>query len=124
VTRKVLVEASVVARLKQHNNKASRLFVDLMEVYNRNQKKVFGFSAGPLHDPITIAYLIHPDLLDVVHAHGTIDISHGPSYGRTNIDIFDYRHQAKNMHVAVDVDVQGIWNLMDRVFAMYSEVAD
>lgn len=119
VTRKVLVEKQVVESIKTYENKASKLFVDLMEVYNQNQQKVFGFSAGPLHDPMTIAYLIQPELFKIAHVYANIDISHGPSYGRTNIDIFDYRHLEKNMYVAVDVHVDGFWTLFKDVINMY-----
>jgi ribosylpyrimidine nucleosidase len=119
VTRKVLVEKPIIERMRKHHNKASKLFVDLMEVYNQNQRKVFGFSAGPLHDPITIAYLIQPSILKLTHVNCEIDISHGPSYGRTNIDMFDYRHRPKNMYVASDVDVDAFWDLMEETIKMY-----
>ncbi|MDA3931212.1 MAG: nucleoside hydrolase [Tenericutes bacterium] len=113
VTRKVLVLPKIVDRMSKINNRASRLFVDLMKVFNENQRKVFGFPGGPLHDPVTIAYLIDGNLLTINHMHCTIDISHGPSYGRTNCDVFDYQHEVKNTYVATDIDVEKFWNIIE-----------
>ncbi|QWC00241.1 nucleoside hydrolase [Mycoplasmatota bacterium] len=114
VTRKVLVLPEIVDRMEKINNHASKLFVDLMKVFNENQRKVFGFPGGPLHDPVTIAYLINPDILTIEHMHCSIDISHGPSYGRTNCDVFDYNHLEKNTYVATDIKVDMFWDLIEK----------
>ena len=37
-----------------------------------------------------------------------VDISHGPSYGRTNVDMFDYLKQEKNCFVAIDIDSENM----------------
>lgn len=113
VTRQVLVLPEIIERMRPYSNKSSKLFVNLMNVFNENQKKVFGFAGGPLHDPITIAYLIDPSILDFKYLHCDIDISRGPSYGRTNCDIFDYLHKEKNTYVAVDVNVDKFWYIIE-----------
>lgn len=95
VTRKVLVLPDIIERMESINNKASLLFTKLMKVYNINQHKVFDIEAGPLHDPVTIAYLIDPSILKLEYVHCDIDISHSSSYGRTNCDIFNYNHLEK-----------------------------
>ncbi|MFP4478724.1 MAG: nucleoside hydrolase [Candidatus Izemoplasmatales bacterium] len=113
VTRKVMVLPAIVERMAKINNQSSRLFVDLMKVFNENQEKVFGFPGGPLHDPVTMAYLIEPSLLTIQHMHCTIDISHGPSYGRTNCDVFNYQDKEFNTYVATDILVDKFWKLIE-----------
>lgn len=120
VTRKVLVLPEVIARMERISNLASVLFADLMRVFNENQKKVFGFAGGPLHDPVTIAYLIDPSVCQMKHVHCEIDISRGSSYGRTNCDIFDYLKLPKNAYVAVDIDVEKYWNIIEQGIKAYS----
>lgn len=120
VTRQVLVLPEIVSRMEKIGNKASDLFVKLMKVFNENQKKVFGFEGGPLHDPVTIAYLLDRSLLDVRHVHCEIDISHGPSYGRTNCDVFDYMHKEKNTYVAMGIDVEKFWNIIEQGIRRYN----
>ena len=121
VTRKVLVLPSVVERMEKVNNHASDMFTQLMNVFNINQKRVFGFEGAPLHDPVTIAYLIDPSLLEVKHVHCEIDIDHGFSYGRTNCDMFDYLGLPKNTYVANRVDVDRFWDLVEEALKAYSK---
>jgi len=113
VTRKVLCYPNIVERMRKINTRASKLFCDLMETFNHNQKKIFGYEGGPLHDPLTIASLIDENLLTFKHVHTEIDLSHGPSYGRTNCDLFNYLQKDKNSYVSVDVDVDRFWNIIE-----------
>ena len=119
VTRKVKVFSHIIDRMEKVNNRASDLFVKLMRVFNDNHKKVFGFDGSPLHDPVTIAYLMNPDLLEVKHLHCEIDISHGTSYGRTNCDIFDYLKKEKNTYVAMDIDAEMFWDIVEESLKRY-----
>ena len=113
VTRQVKVLAPIVQRMTTLNTKKSHLFVKLMEAFNENQKMVFGLEGGPLHDPVTIAYLMDPTVLKTKHVSLEIDLSKGPSYGRTNCDMFDYLKQPKNAYVATHIDVDKFWNLIE-----------
>ena len=113
VTRKVIVTPEVVDRMEKINNKASDMFVKLMRVFNENQRKTFGVAAGPLHDPATIASIIDKNLIKWQKMNVVIDISHGPSYGRTNCDIFDYLHAPHNAYVAMDIDVNKYWDIIE-----------
>lgn len=113
VTRKVLVLPKIIDRMKKINNKASNLFVKLMEVFNENQQKTFGLEAGPLHDPVTIVSLIDENVVKFQKMNVTIDLSHGESYGRTNCDVFDFLKKEKNCYVAIDIDVEKYWNIIE-----------
>lgn len=119
VTRKVLVVDEVVDRMAKINNKASDMFVKLMKVFNENQRKTFGVKAGPLHDPATIASLIDEKVITYQKMNVEIDISHGPSYGRTNCDVFDYLHAPHNAYVAMDIDVDRYWNIIEEAIKRY-----
>ncbi|MFW5838676.1 MAG: nucleoside hydrolase [Bacillota bacterium] len=119
VTRQVLVTQDIVHRMDKLNTKASDLFVKLMNVFNENQRKVFGFDGGPLHDPVTIAYLIEPKILELAHVHCDIDISHGTSYGRTNCDLFGYLCLPKNTFVAKAINKKQFWDLIETSLKSY-----
>jgi len=113
VTRQVQVLEPIIERMDKLNTKKSLLFVKLMKAFNQNQKKVFGLPGGPLHDPVTIAYLIDPTVLTTKHVSLDIDLSKGPSYGRTNCDMFGYLKRPKNAYVATHIDVDKFWNLIE-----------
>ncbi len=120
VTRKVMVLPEIISRMEIINNKASLLFPQLMLAFNRNQKKVFGLPGGPLHDPLPIVYLIDPEVCELRFVHCDIDISRGPSYGRTNCDLFGYLKMPENTYVAVNVDVQKYWNIIEACLKKYN----
>jgi ribosylpyrimidine nucleosidase len=121
VTREVLVHHSIIERMDQVDNKASRFFHDLMITFNANQKKVFGWpDGGPLHDPVTIVSLLDTKCVTYQAMNVTIDVSGGPSYGRTNCDRYDYLHLPKNAFVATAIDVPAYWDVIEKGLRLYS----
>ena len=120
VTRKVLCSKQVVERMAKINNMTSDLFVKLMSVFNANQAKTFNnFVGGPLHDPVTIASLIDDKIVRWQKMNVTIDLTHGPSYGRTNCDMFDYLKLPHNCEVAMDIDVNKFWDIIEEGIRNY-----
>lgn len=119
VTRKVLCYPSIVERMEQIDNKASKLFCDMMRFFIKAQHDTYGWEGAPLHDPTTIAYLIDPSLVTLNECHTDIEIRSNQSYGRTNCDIFHLTDEVKNTSVAVDIDVDGFWDLVERCIKMY-----
>ncbi len=117
VTRKVLCYPEIVERMERVGTGASKLFVDLMGHFCKTQKEVFGYDGGPLHDPVTIAYLIEPELIKTQQMNVTIEIKGENSYGRTNCDTFDFLGKPATADVAMDINVEGFWNLIERELA-------
>lgn len=121
VTRKVLCYPNIVERMGKVGNKASQLFVDLMAHFCKSQKEVFGWEGGPLHDPCTIAWLIDPTVITTKPMNAQVDIRSTSSYGRTNCDFFGYQKLPATADVAVDVDVEKFWNIVEDTLKLYSE---
>lgn len=119
VTRKVLCYPEIVERMGKIENRASKLFVDLMGHFCKTQKEVFGWEGGPLHDPVTLAYLIDSSVLKVKPMNVRIDIRSTESYGRTNCDIFDYLHLPHTANVAMDIDVERFWDIIEENIRLY-----
>ena len=118
VTRKVLCTPAVVERMAKADNRASCLFVDLMAHYCRRQKEIFGLEGGPMHDPVTIAYLLDPDVIAVKPMNVQIDLG-GQSYGRTNCDVSGYLGLPENADVAVDIDAARFWDILEAGIRRY-----
>ncbi|MCI9331243.1 MAG: nucleoside hydrolase [Oscillibacter sp.] len=121
VTRKVLCYPEIVERMAKVQNRASRLFVDLMGHFCKTQKEVFGWEGAPLHDPVTIASLLDPALTVTKPMNVRVDLSHGDSYGRTNCDVFHYLGLPATADVAVDIDVSRFWDIIEEGLRRYSE---
>lgn len=119
VTRKVLCYPSIIERMEKIETKSSELFAELMKFFNKSQKEVFGWEGGPLHDPVTVAYLIDPTLLTVKHVFTEIDIRSTQSYGRTNCDFFGNSGKSPNSFISVDIDVEKFWNIIEEGIRNY-----
>ena len=119
VTRKVLCYPAIVERMGKIGNEASRLFVDLMGHFCRTQKEIFGWEGGPLHDPVTIAYLIDPSVLPTKPMNTQIDIRSVQSYGRTNCDHFGYMGMPATADVAIDIDAGRFWDIVEEGLRRY-----
>lgn len=120
VTRKVLCLPSIMERMAKTQNKASKLFIDLMTFFNKSQNEVFGWAGGPLHDPVTIAYLIDPSVLTTKEMFTQIDIRSEQSYGRTNCDYFNYFKKKPNSNVSIDIDVEKFWDIIEEGIKAYN----
>ncbi len=120
VTRKVLCVPDVVDRMAKIDNRAGNLFVDLMRFFNKTQHQVFGWEGGPLHDPVTIASIVAPEVLTTKPMHVEIDHRSIQSYGRTNADVFGYLHKTPNVDVATDIDVDRFWDIVEAGIRNYS----
>ncbi|MBQ6274989.1 MAG: nucleoside hydrolase [Oscillospiraceae bacterium] len=121
VTRKALCYPEIVERMGRIGNPVSELFVALMDHFCKTQKAIFGWEGGPLHDPVTIASLIDPQLLTLKPMNVQIDIRSAQSYGRTNCDFYGYLRLPPTADVAVDIDVPRFWDIVERGLRRYSE---
>ncbi len=72
-----------------------------------------------MHDPLTIAWLINPDVLTLKPMHCQVDIRGTDSYGRTNCDFFNYQKKEPNVNVAVDVNVPLFWDIIEEGIRRY-----
>ncbi len=66
-------------------------------------KKYENFDGCALHDPLTLATLIAPELLTFEEHHVDVDISGGVSNGNTFADLMKVSKKPVNMRVAMDV---------------------
>lgn len=119
LTRQASATKEVVEKIKSLNNKASKLFVDLMEFFAASQKNVFGWSAPPVHDPTTIAYIIDPECIEVKPMFCEIELWSERSYGRTLCDYFGILKKEPNVDVAVKLDFDKFWNLVYENLKLY-----
>lgn len=90
-----------------------------IDYFGDRYREVFGFAGPPLHDPITVAELIHPGLVRTEPMHVEIDLSGGPSYGRTLCDRLHATGKPTNADVGVGIDVDAFWDILVDAIATY-----
>lgn len=101
-THKCILEQSHVEELLKIQSPISRFISDAVDDYMK-----FSFERGQkgcaLHDPLTLAAIIAPDLLTLKEYYVDVDISGGVSMGNTFADFFNLTKKPANMKVAMDV---------------------
>ncbi len=113
VTHKCLLLQKHVDRLMQISSPISRFIRDAMEVYLKYSFEL-GYSGSALHDPLTLATIIQPDLLTLKEYYVDVDISGGVSMGKTFADILNVTKKNANMKVAMNVRGEGFVELFLR----------
>lgn len=103
VTYKCLLSAADVKRLNKIDSPIARFVRDATSVYMDFYKKYEGFDGCALHDPLTLATIIAPELLTIEEHYIDVDIAGGVSMGNTFADFMKVSKKPANMKVALDV---------------------
>jgi purine nucleosidase len=102
VTHKCLIKQEHVDRLLKINSPVTRFIKEAIDVYLKASLEL-GYEGCALHDPLTLATIIAPELLTLKEYYVDVDISGGVSMGKTFADIFNVTKKPANMKVAMNV---------------------
>jgi inosine-uridine nucleoside N-ribohydrolase len=105
VTHRALIRDAHTEQMRSAG-KVGAVVAELMDFYSRFHKARYADLGGsPMHDPVCVAHLIDPTLMDVREAYIEVDCTTGPSWGRTNVDRRGREHfPSPNAKVGVDID--------------------
>ena len=110
VTHQALVTPDVVARLEALGGELGPVCAELMTFFASTYRTLFGFEAPPLHDPVAVARVIDPSLVECVDAHVAIEVSGEYTRGATVVDLHGHLGRTPNAKVAVGLDVPRFWD--------------
>lgn len=91
----------------------------LLEFFAEHHLERYGWDGGALHDPLTVAWLLKPELFQTQALHVEIDTTEGPSAGRTVADVWRVTGKAPNADVAIKVDADGFFDLLVERMRIY-----
>lgn len=84
----------------------------LLAFFAEHHRERYGWDGGALHDPLTVAWLLRPELFQTRPMHVEIDMSGGPSLGRTVADVWGVTGRPPNAQVMTQVDADGFFALL------------
>lgn len=102
VTHQSLLKQEHIDRLMKIKSPISRFIKDAVEVYFKFSYER-GFAGCALHDPLTLATVIAPELLTLKEYFVDVDHSGGVAMGKTFADVFGVTKKPANMKVAMQV---------------------
>lgn len=102
VTHRAMLSVARAEALRE-TGRAGSVVADLHAFYRRFHAQVYGHDDTPVHDALAVASVIQPDLITTEHLPTEVDVTLGPSRGRTVVDRLRRTGREPNAHVAVDV---------------------
>jgi purine nucleosidase len=102
VTHRCWMKREDVDRLMKISSPISRFIKDMMDVYLPVSLE-YGYPGSALHDPLTLATIIAPELLTLKEYYVDVDISGSVSMGKTFADVRHLMKKPANMKVAMEV---------------------
>jgi inosine-uridine nucleoside N-ribohydrolase len=120
VTHRALIHDEHTERLRG-SGEVGRVVAEIVDFYAQFHRRRYPDLAGsPMHDPVCIAHLIDPGLMQIAPAQIDVDCTQGPSRGRTNVDVRGREHFGPpNATVGVGIDGDAFAELVvDRIAAL------
>ena len=102
VTHQCWMSQEDVNRLQKIASPISQFIKDMMDVY-LPVSLGYGYPGSALHDPLTLATIVAPELLTFKEYFVDVDISGGVSMGKTFADVLHLTKKPANMKVATGV---------------------
>lgn len=125
VTYKCLLTTDDVERLNKIDSPIARFVRDATATYMEFYLKYEGFKGCALHDPLTLATIIAPEIFSFENHYVDVDISGGISTGKTFADFMKVAKQPANIKVALDVRGRDFVELfIERMEALSRSIAN
>lgn len=105
VTNKARLSFEDIEKIERMNGKISKVVAPLLKFFANANKEFFGFDGAPIHDALTIAYLIDETILKLKNYFVDIETFGELTRGRTVVDVYNVLGKNKNALVAVEVDI-------------------
>ena len=112
VTHQALATPDVLARIAALDAPLARICVDLLTFFAGSYRRVFGFAAPPLHDPVAVARVIDPAIVTRVQANVAIELAGTHTRGATVVDLHQVTGHPPNAQVAVGLNTSRFWDLI------------
>lgn len=114
VTMQVLVEQPQFAELDTIRTPLGRLVLDWLAFYEKLHRGSMGVG-GALHDPLALAVVIDPTLIETKPTHIAVDLRGTATLGATVADFWGERGLPDNVRIATAVDADRFFALLYRL---------
>jgi len=118
VTHQALATRAVLDRIAALGTPLARICVELLTFFADRYRRVFGFDAPPLHDPVAVALVIDPSVVPTVEANVVVELTGTYTRGATVIDLHQVTGRPPNARVAVGLDADRFWDLIVTAIAV------
>ncbi|WP_187329017.1 pyrimidine-specific ribonucleoside hydrolase RihA [Liquorilactobacillus oeni] len=105
VTYQAQIYPAEIDRIRKIDNAVARSVAGQLDFYGTfYEQEKWGFKGIPLHDPCTIAWLLHPEYFEEQRWHVDVETRGELTRGQTVVDRWDLLHKPQNTSVLTKVD--------------------
>jgi purine nucleosidase len=112
VTHQALVTDAVLDRFAAVDGPAGRAAHRVLEYFVAGYESVYGVGDPPLHDPIAVARVIDPSLLECRSVNVVVELTGRHTRGATVCDLRQVTGRPENVDFAVALAVDRFWDLL------------
>jgi purine nucleosidase len=112
VTNQALATPEVRARIAAIDGAAARVTGELLDFYGSTYLALSGFASPPVHDPVAMAALIDPGVLEIIRAPIEVETTSELTRGMTVVDRRGPAPDDCLTSVALGLDAPRFWNLV------------
>ena len=112
ITHQALATKEVIEQVNKIDNHVSNIVGELLVFFASTYKEMFDFDGAPVHDVLTVAYLVAPELFKMKDVNIVVETKGEFTAGTTLIDLHGVTGREVNAKFGVELDVEGFWKLM------------
>jgi inosine-uridine nucleoside N-ribohydrolase len=111
VTHKALLGPAEEERLRAAG-RIGTFVAELNVFFTEYHRRTYGWDGAPIHDAVALAHVLRPGLLETRLRNVEVELESDLTRGRTVVDLWNRTDREPNVHVAVDLDVDGFFDLL------------
>lgn len=119
ITHQALATKDVIAEVNKIDNKVAKIVGELLVFFAGTYKETFDFDGAPVHDVLTVAYCVAPELFEMKDVNVTIETKGEYTAGTTLVDLHGNTGRKVNAKFGLKLDVKGFWELFIEALKKY-----
>lgn len=112
ITHQALATEEVIQQVNQIDNKVAKIVAELLVFFKSAYKETFDFDGAPVHDVLTVAYCVAPELFEMKEVNIIVETKGEHTAGTTVVDLLGTTGRQVNAKFGLKLDVEGFWKLM------------
>lgn len=120
VTHQALATPDVIERLRSLGTDMGDLCIELLTFFSGSYLRTWGFTSPPLHDPVAVARVIDPSMVEVVEVPVVVETQGRYTAGATCVDLHHLTGEPDNARVAMHLETARFWDMMVEAISRYA----
>ncbi|PJN88591.1 nucleoside hydrolase [Bacillus sp. mrc49] len=112
ITHQALATKEVIDQVQKIDNHVAKIVGELLVFFASTYKEMFNFAGAPVHDVLTVAYCVAPELFKMKEVNITVETKGEFTAGTTLIDLHGVTGKKVNAKYGLELDVEGFWSFM------------